>query len=136
MSRRNTASDAHNPGRMHSRRNTATSDSSLPPTPVHISPAAAMSALMTKMNTRPKTSANSLPSPPQSANPLADRSRSMQAFSGPRTGIPTSAPMMHGGGMENGHARSRSNTGSLRSFRLQASAMAGGMNRRGDALLE
>jgi sulfite reductase alpha subunit-like flavoprotein/cytochrome b involved in lipid metabolism len=139
LSRRNTASDAHNPGRMHSRRNTATSDSSLPPTPVHVSPAAAMSAMMAKLNTRPKTGANSLPSPPQSAR-MVERTRSMQGFSGPRVGASThNSSMSHGAGnidMGGSLSRSRSNTGSLRSFRLQASAMAGGMNRRGDTLQE
>jgi sulfite reductase alpha subunit-like flavoprotein/cytochrome b involved in lipid metabolism len=136
LSRRNTASEAPNPGRMLSRRNTGTSDSSLSPTPVHVSPATAMSAMIAKLNTRPKTGANSLPLPPQSAG-MVERTRSMQTFSSPRTSNPTHSPSLsHGAGnidTAGGRSRSRSNTGSLRSFRLQASAMAGGMNMRGNA---
>lgn len=103
------------------RRNTATSDRSMSPTTPHVSPAAALQNLMTnmKMNSRMKPSNTGLPSPPQSANEMADRIRSMQSFNSPRA-------------TDAGHARAKSTTGSLRSFRLQASAMAGGMNRRGD----
>ncbi|KAF2688123.1 hypothetical protein K458DRAFT_361117 [Lentithecium fluviatile CBS 122367] len=131
--RRNTVNDAHPPSNMHQRRNTATSDTSLPNTPAHLSPTATMSALMTKMNSRSKTDNSHLPSPPQSATGAMSMSgmRSMQSFLAqqqkpampmPNTSVPAVAA----------HERSRSTTGSLRSFRLQASAMAGGMSRRSE----
>lgn len=105
------------------------------------SPAATMSALITKMNTRSRSSTNastsslmSPPSPQQSmpggaaaANELNERIRSMQL------------QLQHPRSNDVPHARSKStlNTpsattpgGSLRSFRLQASALAGGMNVR------
>lgn len=129
LARRNTLNDDQQPKSMHQRRNTATSDSSVTSTTAHVSPAAAMSALMTKMNSRSKPNAAGLPSPPQSAtavSSLNDRIRSMQSFSFQKSGTNVSAPM------ETVHARSRSTTGSLRAFRLQASAMAGGMSRRGE----
>jgi hypothetical protein len=120
LGRRNTVTDAHpTPGLQ--RRNTGASDSSLSSQPAQISPAAALQSLMTKMNTRPKTNAG-LPSPPQSATEMADRVRSMQALHSPKIGM----------GGEAGHARTRSTTGSLRSFRLQASALAGGMTKRSE----
>lgn len=112
-SRRNTVTDSNPAPGIH-RRNTAPSDSQ---PPVHVSPAAALQSLMTKMNTRPKTT--NLPSPPQSATEPASRVRSMQTLNSPRAG-------------PGGHMRT-STTGSLRSFRLQASAMAGGMTKRGEA---
>ena len=122
------------------RRNTATSDSvrSDSNTAAHVSPVAAMSALMMKMNTRTK----SITSPVDRQTDLIDRDRvrSMHSFSfqkptatGPKSngGAPGSAigvPTANAGV----HTRSLSMTGSLRAFRLQASAMAGGMNRRSD----
>ncbi|KAF9692758.1 hypothetical protein EKO04_009252 [Ascochyta lentis] len=122
------------------RRNTATSDSARlnPNTPAHVSPAAAMSALMTKMNTRTKSITSSVGQAPDLVD--RDRVRSMHSFSFQK---PTAAGTMLSGtgvssvngnqGMADGvHARSRSTTGNLRAFRLQASAMAGSMNRRSD----
>ncbi|PVI02813.1 hypothetical protein DM02DRAFT_670224 [Periconia macrospinosa] len=110
------------------------------------SPAAAMSALMTKMNTRSRSSTNAStassngfpPSPPHSASGAAahdlnERIRSMQ--------LQLQHSHFESPGM-NAHTRSKSsmNTptaattgtggGSLRSFKLQASALAGGMNSR------
>lgn len=132
LTRRNTVNDGHHPpGPMHQRRDTAGSDSSITSPSAHVSPAAAMSALMTKMNSRPRPGATGLPSPPQSATgatSMNDRVRSMQAFSLQKPGMtnvstPTDAA----------HMRSQSTTGSLRAFRLQASAMAGGMSRRGES---
>lgn len=132
LARRNTVNDGHHhPGMMHQRRNTATSDTSMPNTPAHVSPAAAMSALMTGMNTRAKQSGTGLPSPPQSATgatPMMDRMRSMQLSTSQKAMNPnTSAPT------DVMHTRSISTTSNLRAFRLQASALAGGMSKRGDA---
>tara|TARA_R110002003_G_scaffold171_20_gene14077 strand:+ start:196 stop:1815 length:1620 start_codon:yes stop_codon:yes gene_type:complete len=98
----------------------------------HTSPATNMVALMAKMNSRLRDGVAEVtdPSPPQSANGadlLNYRSRSMHSFPHPSTPYTTDmdrSPMT---------GRARSATGNLRSFRLQASAMAGGMNRRGAA---
>lgn len=96
-------------------------------TPTSLSPAATMSALMNRMNVRPKPSNNGFPSPPHSVNGMAtmnDRARSVYRLpireEGPQVPLPT----------DSAHSRSRSMTGSLRAFRLQASAVAGGMSRR------
>lgn len=109
------------------RRHTTTSESSMSPssTPGHISPAVAMAAMMTKLNTRPRSGTVGIPSPPQSAK--EDRIRSMHSFSGARTSA------MGGRDGMDAHLRAQSTTSSLRAFRLQASAMAGGLTRRGDA---
>ncbi|KAF1994309.1 hypothetical protein P154DRAFT_33488 [Amniculicola lignicola CBS 123094] len=117
LQRRNTVTDSHRMPTMHQRQGTSTSDSPLYSPPDQVSPAAAMSALMAKMNSRPKPANISVQSPPQSANTMFDRSRSMQMAAKPD--MPQA-----------GHMRAQSMTGSLRAFRLQASAMAGGMNRR------
>jgi hypothetical protein len=122
LSRRNTT-NASQQMTTHQRTRTATSDSSMNSPPGHISPAATLQSLMTKMNSRPRNGSTGLPSPPQSANELADRVRSIQSFNNQRPGL----------SVDTGHTRARSTTGSLRSFRLQASAMAGGMTRRSDA---
>ena len=119
------------------RPNTATSDSarSNPGTPAHVSPAAAMSALMTKMNTRNK----SITSPVDRTSDLVDRDRVrlMHSFSSQKL---VSRSLMSGGaGSDAGtrsidgiRARSGSTTGNLRAFRLQANVMVGGMDRRSD----
>ncbi|KAJ8112822.1 hypothetical protein OPT61_g4898 [Boeremia exigua] len=119
------------------RRNTATSDSarSVTGTTAQLSPVAAMSALMTQMNKRTQSITSSEDRTPDLID--RDRVRSMHSFSLHK---PTSAgnvmsPAGMGGGpvMSNGvHVRSNSSTGNLRAFRLQASAMAGGLNRRSD----
>ncbi|CAI6332041.1 unnamed protein product [Periconia digitata] len=104
-------------------------------------PAATMSALITKMNTRSRSSTNVSsqsmtfpPSPPHSAaQELSERIHSMQLHQSY-----SSSPGM------NAHSRSKSSmtsptaqgpsmgggNGNLRSFRLQASALAGGMTSR------
>lgn len=100
---------------------------SMPTARVPVSPAATMSALMTKMNTRLKRSLSSLPSQSHSDH---DRVQAMR----------TITPQANQGVAETGatgemaHTRSRSTAGNLRSFRLQASAMAGAMTRRSDTL--
>lgn len=103
----------------------------VPGTPVHVSPAMTMSALMTKMNSRPKRSPSDLPSPAPSVSGVAsrmgrDRSQSIQTSASHR-GHSASRQNMEA---DTALVRSRSTTGNLRSFRLQASAMAGGMTRR------
>ncbi|KAF2661021.1 hypothetical protein K491DRAFT_687814 [Lophiostoma macrostomum CBS 122681] len=122
LSRRNTTNTSQQMS-LHRRTSTATSDPSMHLPPGHISPAATLQSLMTKMNSRPRMGSTGLPSPPQSANELADRVRSIQSLGSQRSGA----------SVDTDHNRARSTTGSLRSFRLQASAMAGGMTRRGDA---
>ncbi|KAI8943332.1 hypothetical protein NX059_001349 [Plenodomus lindquistii] len=101
----------------------------IPHTPAHVSPAAAMSALMTTMNTRPKRGSTDLPSPAHTVATQSERDRSQSVHGAPSR--PKLIPHMSNVGAEAPHGRSRSTTGNLRSFRLQASAMAGGMNRRG-----
>ncbi|KAF2451420.1 hypothetical protein P171DRAFT_5856 [Karstenula rhodostoma CBS 690.94] len=129
LARRNTVADNHS-GAALQRRNTATSEDSAM-TPTHMSPAATMSALMNKMNTRPKPGQVGLASPPHSAIEstqfnFKDRARSMQ-----RLPIREESAR-EASSMGNAHMRSRSTTNSLRAFRLQASAVAGGMSRIGD----
>lgn len=120
-------SDSETRGRS---RNTTTSS---PSTPMLVSPAATMSALMTRMNARNRSSAPTVPSPPQSASGVApvfhrNQSRSMHSYSA----FPQSGPSHGSAAMNAAHMRSRSSTTNLRSFRLQASAMASGMNRRSE----
>ncbi|KAF2179489.1 hypothetical protein K469DRAFT_641030 [Zopfia rhizophila CBS 207.26] len=138
MTRRSTTDSHHQiqmniPG-VHQRRNTAASDpersgrSPLPTpsiTQAHVSPKEAMAGLMWKFNTRPK---NGPPSPPQSVH--GDRVTPLYP---PRIAMPhanASGGVM--GGMDN--IRAKSMTGSLRAFRLQASAMGAGQGlvRRGE----
>ncbi|EUC41563.1 hypothetical protein COCMIDRAFT_105847 [Bipolaris oryzae ATCC 44560] len=101
----------------------------------HPSPTAAMSALMTKMNTRTKSITSPVHRSPDHND--HDRARSVQALSLPRSdrmvGV-GNAGSDYGGGsrMDSPHMRSKSTTSNLRAFRLQASTMAGGMNRRSD----
>ncbi|KAH6625494.1 hypothetical protein C7974DRAFT_455624 [Boeremia exigua] len=119
-----------------SRRNTATSDSarSSASNPTHVSPAAAMSALMTKMNSRTKSAASPMDRAPDLAE--RDRVRSLHSFSFQKPAAPGSVTSgmnsPSASAIDGVHGRSRSTTGNLRAFRLQASAMAGGMNRRSD----
>lgn len=117
------------------RRNTAMSDSarSNSGASIYASPTAAMSALMTKMNTRTK----SIPPPVERSPEYGDqnRTRSMQAFSQQKLdGIYGLIGSDDGAGsrMDSTHVRSQSTNGNLRAFRLQASTIAGGMNRRSD----
>ncbi|KAF2844682.1 hypothetical protein T440DRAFT_493968 [Plenodomus tracheiphilus IPT5] len=104
--------------------------SSTPNTPVHASPSATMSVLMTTMNSRPKHDSVNLSSQAHNVASRRERDRSQSVHGG--SSRPKLLPHMPNVGVEAPHMRSRSN-GSLRSFRLQASAMAGGMNRRGAA---
>ena len=118
------------PGAALHRRNTAASgDNATAPT--HMSPAATMSTLMNKMKTRPKPDQTRLGSLTHSAvgsGHPKDTARSMQR-------LPMQEePMREVSTMNSTHMRSRRTTGSLRAFRLQVSAVAGGMNRRGDVL--
>ena len=128
LARRNTTTDNQStPGTTLQRRMSAASDKAMASTP--LSPVATMSALMTKMNTRPKPSLNGIASPPHSVNgatPMYDRARSMHPMPIQEEGVSNPSSL------NSAHIRSRSMTGSLRSFRLQASAAAGGMSRRGD----
>ncbi|KAH7068435.1 hypothetical protein BKA63DRAFT_451823 [Paraphoma chrysanthemicola] len=91
------------------------------------SPTSSMIALMAKMNTRSRHDGASLnPSPPPSAHGAelsSHRSQPTDSFLQHKTHTETS-PV---------NGRARSGTGNLRSFRLQASAMANGLNRRGTA---
>ncbi|KAJ4352339.1 uncharacterized protein N0V89_007687 [Didymosphaeria variabile] len=81
LARRNTVTDNQSmPGAALQRRHTAASEDNAT-TPTHISPAATMSALMNKMNSRPKLGQTGLVSPPHSAIGSAqftDRARSLQ----------------------------------------------------------
>jgi hypothetical protein len=107
---------------MRGRRNSPAS--SMPNTALHVSPAATMSALMTKMHTRPKRNPSNSPA---SAHILGrDGAHSMHAFSSQAKQDSPHSPLERNAM----HMRSKSTTGNLRSFRLQASAMAGGMTRR------
>lgn len=104
--RSNTSTDMRAPTEdTRGRRNTPAS--SMPNTPIDRSPTATMSALMNKMHTRPKRSPSELSSPAHTAHSRQSSTNS----SGERS-------------------RSTMATGNLRAFRLQASAMAGGMTRR------
>lgn len=129
IARRNTVSDNYS-GAGLQRRNTAASEDNVT-TASHLSPAATIAALMNKMNTRPKPGQAGLASPPRSAIGSAqfsfkDRSSSMQRLPIREEMVREDSPMGAA------HMRSSSTTGSLRAFRLQASAVAGGMSRRGD----
>ena len=101
----------------------------------HPSPTAAMSALMTKMNTRTKPITSPVTRSPDHGD--HDRARSMQTFSLQRPERMSGLGITgydHGAGsrMDGMHGRSKSTTSNLRAFRLQASTMDGGMNRRSD----
>ena len=101
----------------------------------HPSPTAAMSALMTKMNTRTKPISSPVNASPDPGD--QDRARPMQPFSLQRPdrmsglGI-TGSELGAGSRMDGMHGRSKSTTSNLRAFRLQAGTMAGSMNRRSD----
>lgn len=119
------------------RRSTAASESAISSTTTiaQVSPVAAMSALMTKMNTRHKLTASSVDLTPELID--RDRVRSIHSLSiqkqGSAAGIAGSDDMS----LEMGdvpHAGPRNTAGSLRAFRLQASAVAGSMNRRSGSL--
>ncbi|KAF2026478.1 hypothetical protein EK21DRAFT_74173 [Setomelanomma holmii] len=99
----------------------------------HVSLATNMAALMAKMNVRSKDSilAAGAHLPPNSAITIGTskhRSHSIKSLPHQTTSGAQEAEV----GAETG--RARSTTGNLRAFRLQASAMAGGMNRRGAAV--
>lgn len=104
----------------------------------HVSPVAAMSALMAKMNNRTKVMI--LPATRQTDTVGRHRTRSVHSIgfqppiavgstlnslaSGNAIGLPALSARAH--------TKSQSATGSLRAFRLQASAIAEDMNRRSD----
>ncbi|KAF2473623.1 uncharacterized protein BDR25DRAFT_124163 [Lindgomyces ingoldianus] len=135
--RRSTTSGSTYPVQMHMqlqglqrRRNTATSEPGRhtpTPTTTSLTPAAAISGLLTKLNTRPKApnAPGGLPTPPLSGDGAPDQARLMQMFAAAKTGIANGAPTP-----DASHSRTKSTTGSLRAFRLQASALTGGLNRR------
>ncbi|KAL6711467.1 hypothetical protein ACN47E_004401 [Coniothyrium glycines] len=103
-----------------------------PVTPVPATPVTTMSALMQTMHSRPKRSP-SVPAPVMNASYSSasgsegDRAQQMHSAAVRSTDNVS----MDGDAVR---ARSRSMTGNLRSFRLQASALAGGMTRRNTGL--
>lgn len=101
----------------------------------HASPTATMSALITKMNTRTKSINSPVDRSPDHSN--HSQARSIQAFPlqrPDRTGGlgNTGSDYRAGSDADGMHVRSKSTTSNLRAFRLQASSMAAGMNRRSD----
>lgn len=107
-----------------------------PSPPERLSPAATMSALMKNMNLRQSNQSQSRPLSParsvkSSSNVMTEHDRRVQSM----RSLSLSERRLEGNvdarvDVESAHGRSRSTTSNLRSFRLQASALAAGLNRR------
>ncbi|KAJ4374846.1 hypothetical protein N0V83_001924 [Neocucurbitaria cava] len=121
---------------MRGRRMNAGSQMPPPSPPERLSPAATMSALMKNMNLRQSNQSQPRPLSParsvkSSSNVMTEQDRRVQSI----RSLSLSERRLEGnldarGDVESAHGRSRSTTSNLRSFRLQASALAAGLNRR------